>query len=248
MARRMRARISSSKLRPAAAAASRRSASAAAASRRSSSLRRARAAFRRSSSAAASRAASSRTSLLPEKCWRARIRPPEGAASSSSSSAPKERRAALRVARGFRRSAASAWASASACARVTRGRSAPSKGSWRSSAPVMRAGKSGRSSVPTSASLSLSRLKMVAPATLPKIVCLRFSCSACWPTRKKNCEALPLSELAIATTPLWLNRSREWISSGKGSPYAASPPSPVPVGSPVWMMKSLTMRWKMHPV
>ena len=36
-------------------------------------------------------------------------------------------------------------------------------------------------------------------------------------------------------------------SSSKLSPYMDSPPIPVPVGSPPWIIKSLIIRWKMTP-
>lgn len=56
----------------------------------------------------------------------------------------------------------------------------------------------------------------------------------------KNC-ALFVSApaFAMASIPRLLNLSVDRISSGKGRPQIDCPPLPVPVGSPVWIMKFL---------
>ena len=89
---------------------------------------------------------------------------------------------------------------------------------------------------------------MVWPPTLPNMVCLR-SIQSQRSSVMKNCDPFvsraPL--FAIATCPRWLNLIRLCSSSLKGSPYTDSPPRPVPVGSPVWIMKSLMTRCQMTP-
>lgn len=81
----------------------------------------------------------------------------------------------------------------------------------------------------------------------------------------KNCDLLEsaaLPELAIATIPRELNYKVDQvmdelelgpstfkvdlISSGKVVPQMLWPPLPVPVGSPVCIMKPRMLRWKMQ--
>ena len=52
------------------------------------------------------------------------------------------------------------------------------------------------------------------------------------------------SSVAMASWPRWLKRMRECVSQRNGSPYAASPPLPVPVGSPPCSMNLAMTRWK----
>jgi len=106
-------------------------------------------------------------------------------------------------------------------------------------------GSNGWSFLSTCTSESRTKLYMVWPTTLPKSVCLPSSDGA-RPNVMKNWLPfvfVPLPALAMPIMPRYLNFNRGWISSAYGLPYMDSQPSPVPVLSPPWIMKSLITRW-----
>lgn len=98
-------------------------------------------------------------------------------------------------------------------------------------------------------SSSVGTFSMVArvvrpPTTMPKTVCLKLRWLADL-YRMKNCDPLlwgPL--LAMLTTPRPEWTSFEFSSSLNGLPHIDSPPLPVPVGSPPWIMKFLRAKYK----
>src|SRR4051812_37111436 len=85
------------------------------------------------------------------------------------------------------------------------------------------------------------------PVTLPSSADSGGRVGAPRPGAPKNCEpdapggAGP--GLAMATTPFLYFR----FAGGASTIVSPGPPVPSPAGSPPWMTKSLTMRWKLRP-
>lgn len=60
--------------------------------------------------------------------------------------------------------------------------------------------------------------------------------------------AVPSEDVEMADGPrFFLTLMVDRISSSKGLAQMDWPPLPVPLGSPVWIIKALMLRWKMQP-
>ena len=80
--------------------------------------------------------------------------------------------------------------------------------------------------------------------TRPKMVCFPSS-HGVGASVMKNCDPLVFGPLlAMDKTPAPVCFSSRVISSSNLPPNADTPPRPVPVGSPPWIMKSEITRWK----
>ena len=99
----------------------------------------------------------------------------------------------------------------------------------------------------SSASVATSPILCITPIpeyTRPNIVCFPSSHGHGF-SDTKNCDPFVFGpEFAIDTTPAPVCLRLRVISSSNLPPYTLSPPRPVPVGSPPWIMNPLMMRWK----